>query len=77
MEDFKNCFPILESFPMARDTSLIDAPTFSHNALIEFILEIRCAKNAFAVYRYVLMQTNMFTNFAISDDQRLIVKIRS
>ena len=35
--DSKNFEPILESDPIALDTSLISAPVASHKALIEFI----------------------------------------
>ena len=47
--DFKNLLPILESIPIAFETSLIFAPVTSQIAAIELIELIRCAKNAFAV----------------------------
>ncbi len=48
----KNLFPIRESSPTALATSLTDAPVASQTAEIVLILEIRCAKNALATYRY-------------------------
>ena len=41
---FRNLFPIRESVPTARATSLIFAPVFSHKAETEFIELILCAK---------------------------------
>ena len=46
---FKKCLPILRSAPTAKETWLISAPVFSHNAVIEFIELIFCAKNALAI----------------------------
>ena len=50
---------------MAFATSFTSAPVFSHNSLIAFIEETRCAKKAFAV------------NFDNSEDHTFVVKIRS
>src|SRR5271154_4150265 len=64
-EAFRNFGPILESRPIALATSSTSAPVASHRAEIELIDEIRCARNAFA------------TSFESSEDQRLVVMIRS
>ena len=40
-DDFKNFEPILESIPIAFETSSTSAPVFSHNSEIAFIDEIR------------------------------------
>lgn len=50
MEACRNLEPILESKPTALATSDTSAPVASHTADKEFILEILCARNAFAAY---------------------------
>ena len=45
----KNLEPIRLSVPIALDTSLTSAPVASHNAAIELIELILCAKKALAV----------------------------
>ena len=45
----RNLEPILESLPIALETSLTSAPVASHIALIEFIELILWARNALAV----------------------------
>src|ERR1019366_8739657 len=62
---FRNLGPILESLPIAFATSSTSAPVASQSAEIELIEEMRCARNAFA------------TSFESSDDQRLVVMMRS
>ena len=44
----KNLGPILESIPMACETSETSAPVASQMADMEFMLEIRWARNALA-----------------------------
>src|SRR3954464_15859362 len=62
---FRNFGPIRESLPIAFATSSTSAPVASHNAEIELIDEIRCARNALA------------TSLDSSDDQRFVVMMRS
>jgi hypothetical protein len=64
-EAFRNFGPMRESRPMALATSSTSAPVASHRAEIELIDEIRCARKALA------------TSFESSDDQRLVVMMRS
>lgn len=47
-EACKNFDPIRESSPTARATSETSAPVASQTAESEFILEMRCARNALA-----------------------------
>jgi len=60
----KNLFPIRESSPTALATSLTDAPVASQTAEIVLILEIRCAKNALATYKFqiFLIEQNQITD---------------
>ncbi len=64
-EAFRNFGPMRESLPMALATSSTSAPVASQSAEIELIEEMRWARKAFA------------TSFESSDDQRLVVMIRS
>ena len=49
-EACKKWLPILESRPIALATSDTSAPVASQIALIALMLEIRCARKAFAAY---------------------------
>ena len=49
MDAFINLDPILESIPIAFDTSVTLAPVSSHNSEIALIDDTRCAKKALAV----------------------------
>lgn len=49
-EASRNLGPIRESLPTALATSVTSAPVASHTADSELILEILCARNAFAAY---------------------------
>ena len=62
-DDFRKCFPILVSIPIAVATSSISAPVFSHNADREFIEEILCASIAFDA------------SFESSEDHTFVVNI--
>ncbi len=64
-EALRNFGPIRESRPIARATSSTSAPVASHRAEIELIEEMRWARKALA------------TSFESSEDQRLVVMIRS
>src|SRR5438045_8296209 len=64
-DDLRNFGPIRLSLPIALATSSTSAPVASHNAEIELIDEIRCARNALA------------TSLDSSEDHKLVVKIRS
>lgn len=46
----RNFDPIRESKPTARATSEMSAPVASHTGDSELILDILCARNAFAAY---------------------------
>ena len=60
---FKKLLPILESIPIAFDTSSISAPVFSQSSDRELIEDILWAKKALAV------------NFESSDDHKFVVRI--
>jgi hypothetical protein len=64
-ELFRNFGPMRLSLPIALATSSTSAPVASQSAEIELIDEMRCARNALA------------TSLESSDDQRLVVMIRS
>lgn len=59
---WRNLEPIRESSPTARATSDTSAPVASHTADREFILDIRCARKAFAALnqRICISQYSLF-----------------
>src|SRR6185436_9413526 len=61
----RNFGPMRESLPIALATSSTSAPVASQRPEIELIDEMRCARKALA------------TSFDNSDDQRLVVMMRS
>lgn len=88
---WRNLGPMRESFPIAWATSLQSAPVASHIALTALILDMRCARNAFAawicykntfweVFWFNLMRLFLqvlLTSFDSSDDHVFVVIIRS
>ena len=50
IEAFRNLGPTRESRPTAYATSSMSAPVASHTALSALMLEMRCARMAFAAY---------------------------
>lgn len=61
MDACKNFEPMRESRPTALATSVTSAPVASHTADNELMLDIRCAKNAFAAYKKKRQWNNVFS----------------